>query len=158
MGYTHVRYERVITPLYAKIAKYGTQMERNKQDLEDMVQDTMLQAFQKLDQLDEDKDAFKWLRSIMHRQLIDRLRKPTLATVALDTLDDLDEFAMEVDANLTDMWDAVKVLDVDDQEVLIYRAKLGHPFAVIAKTIGTSTNAATERYRRATVKLREALA
>ena len=94
----------MIAPLYTKLSKYGIQMEPNPADLEDMVQDTMLQAYEKLNQLDEDKDALKWLRSIMHRLLIDRLRKPAVGTVDIDSLEDVDEFAIEVDENLTAMW------------------------------------------------------
>lgn len=149
-------YTTTIVPLMDKLKRYGVRLERDPEELEDLVQSTMLQAWEKIDQLKDGADAEKWLRTIMHRLVIDKLRKPRLPTVSLDDVPtDTEQFISEVDETRAELWHLVFTLSLDDQEVLILRAKRGMTFHEIGKDLGIDYNAAAQRYYRAAERLGE---
>lgn len=149
-------YTNTILPLMSSIQKYGVRMERDPEELEDLVQSTMLQAWEKIEQLKDTDDAEKWLRTIMHRLVIDKLRKPRLATVPLDDVPtDTEAFIRDVDERRAQLWDMVRDLGLEDQEILLSRAKIGMSFEAIGEECGIGTNAAAQRYYRACLRLSE---
>ena len=149
-------YTTTIVPLIDKLKKYGARLERDSEELEDLVQNTLLQAWEKIDQLKDTEDAEKWLRTILHRRVIDKLRKPRLTTVSLAEMEgDTETFAAEVDENRIQLWALVDTMSFEDQEILICRGKQGLTFHAIAKELSIEPNAAAQRYYRATGRLKE---
>lgn len=149
-------YTTTIVPLIDKLKKYGVRLERDPEELEDLVQCTLLLAWEKIDQLKDTEDAEKWLRTILHRRVIDKLRKPRLCTVSLAEMEgDTETFAAEVDENRIHLWALVGTMCLEDQEILICRGKQGMTFHAIAEWLLIEPNAAAQRYYRATQRLKE---
>ena len=149
-------YTTTIVPLIGKLKKYGVRLERNPEELEDLVQDTLLQAWNNIDQLKDNEDAMRWLRTIMHRLVIDQLRKPRLSMMSLDEVEeDAEQFICDTDERRTELWALVDTMCFEDREILICRGKQGMTFHEIAKWLLIEPNAAAQRYYRASERLME---
>jgi RNA polymerase sigma-70 factor (ECF subfamily) len=56
-----------------------------KEDAEDILQESFISAFSKIDQFSEQVEFGAWLRSIVIRKCIDALRKKKILTLDIDT-------------------------------------------------------------------------
>jgi RNA polymerase sigma-70 factor (ECF subfamily) len=157
---SRARFDRVIAPLYDKLVKYAVRMERDHYALEDLIQDAMLKGFEKLDQLTHDDKAEQWMRTIIHRLLVDKLSKPKLEIVHMDLEevdDDMSEHFYEdtVDEGIEAMWETALQLSAKDRSILSARIVFGFSFDEIGWNLGVTPVTARKRYERAAVRLRE---
>ena len=72
-----------------RLRRYARALVGDRAGADDLVQDTMERAWQKLSSWRKGSDMRPWLFSIMHNLHIDQRRKPVIPTVALDDEDAL---------------------------------------------------------------------
>ena len=141
----------------------------NKEDSEDIVQDTFIKAWQKLHKYDEEKSFKTWLFSIAKNTAIDKLRKKKMAVFS--SLDFENESFEETIADTTPLPDEIfaekeseekvrKALEKlpENQRLIIYlHINEDLTFEEIAEIIGKPMNTIKSQYRRGIIKLKDLL-
>jgi RNA polymerase sigma-70 factor, ECF subfamily len=134
-----------------------------REDVEELVQDTFVRAFQSLDGFRGDSSFRTWLFTIERRLVLDRQRaakrrrdgvevKETDAATEYDALDSL--VAGEVAARVRD---ATKKLSPTQREVFSLRVAEGLSYKEIAEIVGTTEGAARVHYHNALRTVKEFL-
>ena len=129
----------------------------NKKDAEDIVQDSFLQAFAKLDQLKEAAAFGGWLRSIVVRNAIRFCKKKI-------RWDDLNEYAETAEEEewwkgipLDNVHEAIKKLPEGCRQVFALYVFEDHTHKEIAAELGISESTSKSQYQRARKLLKETL-
>lgn len=134
-----------------------------REEVDELVQDTFVRAFQSLDSFRADSQLRTWLFTICKRLLLDRLRaerrRRDVAEVderdaateydALDTMvgDELAERLREAVSGLTDL----------QREVFSLRVNEGMAYAEIAQAVGSTEGACRVHYHNAIKAIKERL-
>ena len=124
----------------------------NKMDAEDIMQESFVKAFSRLDEL-KNKDVFgSWLKRIVINNCISLQRKRKVAFEEIDEerlgeQEEPDEWLPEVDPAL--LHQAIKELPTKGRTVLIMRALEGYPHKEIAETLDISVSTSKTQYSRA---------
>lgn len=150
--------ERHSQPLARFVASLG-----EREEVEELVQDTFVRAFQSLDSFRADSSLRTWLFTIGKRLLLDRKRTERRrkdvaeldeadAVVEYDALDGLvaDETARKVQT-------AVSVLTTLQREVFSLRVNEGMAYAEIAVAVGSTEGACRVHYHNAIRSIKEHL-
>ena len=156
--------ERAATELVARhaqslarfAASFGVQ-----EEIDDLVQDTFIRAFQSLDGFRGESSFRTWLFTIERRLLLDRRRadkrRPSRvevqegdATTAYDALD-----AMVAGEAAHRVRDAMKKLSPTQREVFTLRVAEGLSYKEIAELVGTTEGAARVHYHNAMRAVKE---
>jgi len=135
--------------------------ERN--DVEELVQDTFVRAFNSLDGFRGESSFRTWLFTIQRRLLLDRRRaekrrrdrdelQETDASTEYDALD-----SVVADETQRRMRDAVKRLSPTQREVFTLRITDGLSYKEIAEAVGTTEGAARVHYHNAMRAVKEFL-
>lgn len=158
------RYERLVMPHQTYLTKYAKKLEKDPGLVEDLVQETLCKAAERLSLLADDKAVKGWLRKIMYNACVDSYRKEKGYTfISLDkfNLDDLpDDIAKHLTASLPDeqretLWELSLLLPAMDRSILRARCIFGFSFEEIAWNLGVPPDTARKRYERATERLKE---
>ena len=134
-----------------------------RDDVEELVQDTFVRAFQSLDGFRGESSFRTWLFTIERRLLLDRRRAERRrrdrvevqeddATTEYDALDSL--VAGEVEGRVRG---AMKALSPTQREVFTLRVSEGLSYKEIAQLVGTTEGAARVHYHNALRKVKEIL-
>jgi len=91
-------FEEVILPLAPKLYRYCYRLTMNERDAEDLVQDTLLRAFDKFEQFQQGTSPLAWLFTIGRSIFINQYRKRQREGVAY-SFDDLDRDLDRVEAS-----------------------------------------------------------
>ncbi len=139
----------------------------DRQDAEEVLQDSFEYAFRRLDRFDARKSAFKtWLYRITVSRCRNKRRRKWLPSFSLTLFDDHeprdpaapqpDERALLSERQRT-VWAAVGQLSPKLREVAILRYYAGLPYAEIGQVLGIPPKTAESRMRLAHKALRERL-
>lgn len=124
----------------------------NKMDAEDILQESFVTAFQRLDEL-QNKDAFaSWLKRIVINKCISLQRKRKIQFEEIDEqrhgeAEDPEEGMPQVDPALVHQ--AIKELPAKGRMVLVLRALEGYSHKEIAETMGVTVSTSKTQYSRA---------
>ena len=130
-------------------------------DLDDLVQDSFIAAFESLDRLTDPQAFASWLCSIIVRTAHKRLRRKRLLErlgLSRPTAVDLDLLATastppDVAAELRKLYGVVQRLPAEERVVLLLRRVEGLTVAEIAEQLGRSPATVKRRLESATAKL-----
>ena len=144
------------------LRRYARALVGDRNGADDLVQDTLERGWRKLATRRRDGDMRAWLFTIMHNLHIDRYRKPSLATEALE--DDEPYFATAAvpgdhtqGLQLRDMDRALATLPVEQREILLLVALEQMPYDQVAATLDIPIGTVMSRLSRARERLRLAL-
>ena len=141
---------------------------QNREDAEEVLQDSFEYAFRKLGNYDAHKSAFKtWLYQIAVSRCRNKRRRKWLPTFSLSQLageeiTDADSPTPAEQMNLTEqqqvVWEAIQNLSAKLRETAVLRYYEGFSYVEIGHILGIPTKTAESRMRLAHKALRDALA
>lgn len=139
-----------------RLRRYARVLRRNREDADDLVQDTLERAWTRAGLWQGVGDMRGWLFSIMHNLHVDALRRGRLDTV------DLDELPAEVPVApahplrlaLRDLDAALAALPAEQRDVLLLTALDGMAYAEVAQALGVPIGTVMSRLSRGRERLR----
>jgi len=139
-----------------RLHRYARALRRNREDADDLVQDTLERAWSRAGLWQGVGDMRTWLFSIMHNLHVDAVRRGRLDFV------DLDEHLPEIPVPATqaerlalrDLETALTSLSDDQREVLLLVALDGMAYAEIAQALGIPIGTVMSRVSRGRERLR----
>ncbi len=139
-----------------RLHRYARVLRRNREDADDLVQDTLERAWSRIGLWQGVGDMRTWLFSIMHNLHVDALRRGRLDTV------DLDDQAPEIPVAaaqserlaLRDLCRALAALPSDQRDVLLLVAVDGMAYGEIAQALGIPIGTVMSRLSRGRERLR----
>ena len=139
-----------------RLRRYARALAGNRDDADDLVQDTLERAWAKSALWRGVDDMRGWLFSIMHNLHVDGVRRPRVATQAID--DDTPEVAMAPTQGerlaVLDLQAALDQLPVEQKEIVLLVALEDMAYAEIAKTLGIPIGTVMSRLSRGRERLR----
>ncbi len=136
---------------------------QNLEEAEDVLQETFLSAFTKIDQFNGESTLGAWLKRITVNKAINALQRQKASWVPLEDAH-LDRNAHEVtDGEISSLWQVDQVLHAvaalaDGYRVVFSLYLLeGYDHAEIAEILGISEGTSKSQYNRAKQKVRELL-
>ncbi|MEM6749986.1 MAG: sigma-70 family RNA polymerase sigma factor [Planctomycetota bacterium] len=150
-------FERIVSDHYRFLYATAARVLRRREDVEDAVQNGVLKAMQRLDQLAEPKAVVGWLGQIVRHAAIDIARKPARATTSSELLDSsalapVDDGPAEDEVAL--VLEEVEQLPPSQADVLTLRFVEGLSVSELAERLGITPNAARVRMFRGYERLR----
>jgi RNA polymerase sigma-70 factor (ECF subfamily) len=126
---------------------------------EDVVQETLLRAWNRLDTLQEDVAARAWLLTIARREVARMFQRKKANTTDIEDLSAADEatLASHATPEIVEVRKAIWSLPDEYREPLMLQVMLGFTTQEIADRMGTTQAAVLSRLFRARNKLRETL-
>jgi RNA polymerase sigma-70 factor (ECF subfamily) len=166
-------FEKLVNQYDRKIFRIAQHITQNREDAEDVVQDSFLKAYQKLDQFQGNSKFYTWLVRIAVNEALMRLRKRRSGrTVSIDEDVQTDEGSMPRDlaewrpnpealygqSELADILrKTIQGLPPGFRVVFVLRDVDGLSTEETAETLGLSIPAVKSRLLRARLQLRERL-
>ena len=139
-----------------RLRRYARALAGNRDDADDLVQDTLERAWAKSALWRGVADMRGWLFSIMHNLHVDGVRRPRVATQTID--DDTPEVAMAPTQGerlaVLDLQAALDQLPVEQKEIVLLVALEDMAYAEIAKTLGIPIGTVMSRLSRGRERLR----
>ncbi len=143
-----------------RLRLYARALRRNREDADDLVQDTLERAWSRAGLWQGVGDMRTWLFSIMHNLHVDALRRGRLEVV------DLDEHIPEIPVAATqaerlalrDLHKALVALPVEQYQVLLLVAVEGMAYAEIAAALDIPIGTVMSRLSRGRERLRGLMA
>jgi len=139
-----------------RLRRYARALAGNRDDADDLVQDTLERAWAKSALWRGVADMRGWLFGIMHNLHVDGVRRPRLATQALD--DDTPEVAMAPTQGerlaVLDLQAALDLLPIEQKEIVLLVALEDMAYADVAKTLGIPIGTVMSRLSRGRERLR----
>jgi RNA polymerase sigma-70 factor (ECF subfamily) len=139
-----------------RLRRYARALIGERNDADDLVQDTMERGWRRLSSWRRGSDMRAWLFSIMHNLHVDQVRRPSIAT---DVLDD-DTPMPPVSAaptdglEIRDLESALRMLPDEQREILLLVALEEMTYDEVAATLGLPIGTVMSRLSRARHKLR----
>ena len=140
-------YKLFVRSLYSVVMRYMN----NKLDADEIVQDTFVTAFQKIDDYKGEGYFSQWLRRIAINNCITILRKRKIYFEDIDEMNAAAEIIEEVDEELDPsiVLDSIKELPERSRIVLNLYAIEGYKHQQIAELLGITESTSKTQYRRA---------
>ncbi|WP_295960431.1 sigma-70 family RNA polymerase sigma factor [Rhodoferax sp.] len=139
-----------------RLRRYARALVRNREDADDLVQDTLERAWAKSSLWRGVVDMRAWLFGVMHNLHADGQRRPRLATVELD--DATPEIPVAAShserLDVLDLQAALALLSHEQKEVLLLVALEDMAYADIASTLGIPIGTVMSRLSRGRERLR----
>ncbi|MBG6070433.1 RNA polymerase sigma factor [Polaromonas sp. CG_23.6] len=142
-----------------RLRRYARALASNRDDADDLVQDTLERACAKSSLWLGVTDMRAWLFSIMHNVHVDGIRRPGLATVALDDETPEAPVAPTQDDRLAvlDLQAALEQLPAEQREIMLLVALEDMSYAEVAATLGIPIGSVMSRLSRGRERLRSLL-
>jgi len=138
-----------------RLRRYARALVGDRAGADDLVQDTMERAWQKLSSWRKSSDMRPWLFSIMHNLHVDQRRKPVIPTVTLDDEDALATQAYTPDRLVGyDLESALRQLAAEQREILLLVVLEEMTYEEVAATLGIPLGTVMSRLSRARERLR----
>lgn len=146
-----------LTPWVPRLRRYARALARNRDDADDLVQDTLERAWAKAGLWRGVADMCPWLLSIMHNLHVDGIRRARLATVELDDQTPETAVAATQDDRLAvrDLQAALDLLPLEQKQVLLLVALEDMAYADVAQALGIPIGTVMSRLSRGRGRLRE---
>lgn len=153
------RFDRLCGSFRPDLLRFCIWLARDRALAEDVVQETMLRAWNHIDALQDDVAARGWLLTIARRELARTFQRKRLPTENIDDLAAADEAAITVQATpeVYEVRKAIWSLPAEYREPLIMQVLLGYSSQEIADYMESTQGAVLTRLFRAREKLREIL-
>ena len=139
-----------------RLRRYARALVGNREDADDLVQDTLERALSKSALWRGVSDMRAWLFSMMHNLHVDGVRRPRLHTVVLD--DDTPEVPVaptQADRlAVLDLQAALGRLPVEQREIILLVALEDMSYADVAATLGIPIGSVMSRLSRGRERLR----
>jgi len=139
-----------------RLRRYARALAGNRDDADDLVQDTLERAWSRAALWRGVTDMRGWLFSIMHNLHVDGVRRPRLATQAID--DDTPELATAPTQGerlaVLDLQAALDQLPIEQKEIVLLVALEDMAYADVAKTLGIPIGTVMSRLSRGRERLR----
>lgn len=139
-----------------RLRRYARALVGDRSAADDLVQDTLERAWNRLHLWREGSDLRAWLFSIMHNLRVDQLRQPGLNTSPMD-----DEWAdapvrgTQTDRlEIRDLESALMRLPLEQREVLLLVGLEDMSYEEVARTLGIPLGTVMSRLSRARERLR----
>ena len=154
------RFDRLCVPFRADLLRFAIWLTRDTALAEDVVQNTMIRAWNHLDTLQDEAAVRGWILTIARREVARAYQRKSLDTVDIDNLSPADTAALAFNGTpeIYDLRKAIWSLPVDYREPLVLQVMLGFTTQEIATQLGVTRAAVLTRLFRAREKLRDALA
>ncbi|MEO7953858.1 MAG: RNA polymerase sigma factor [Polaromonas sp.] len=139
-----------------RLRRYARALAGNRDDADDLVQDTLERACAKSSLWRGVTDMRAWLFGIMHNLHVDGVRRPRLHTVMLDDATPEVPVAPTQDDRLAvlDLQAALERLPVEQREIVLLVALEGMSYAEVAATLGIPMGSVMSRLSRGRERLR----
>jgi RNA polymerase sigma factor (sigma-70 family) len=142
-----------------RLRRYARALAGNRDDADDLVQDTLERAWARSALWRSVADMRGWLFGIMHNLHVDGVRRPRVATQAID--DDTPELAAPPTQGdrlaVLDLQAALDALPIEQKEILLLVALEDMAYADIAQTLGIPIGTVMSRLSRGRLRLRALL-
>jgi len=139
-----------------RLRRYARALVNNRDDADDLVQDTLERAWAKASLWRGVADMRAWLFSIMHNLHVDGVRRPKLHTVTMD--DDTPEVPVAPTQGerlaVLDLQAALDLLPVEQKEILLLVALEDMAYAEVARALGIPLGTVMSRLSRGRERLR----
>ena len=139
-----------------RLRRYARALAGNRDDADDLVQDTLERAWAKHGLWRGVVDMRAWLFGIMHNLHVDGVRRPRLQTVAID--DDTPEVPVTATQGerlaVLDLQAALDLLPVEQKEIVLLIALEDMAYADVAKTLNIPIGTVMSRLSRGRERLR----
>ena len=139
-----------------RLRRYARALVGNRDDADDLVQDTLERALVKSSLWHGVADMRAWLFSLMHNLHVDGVRRPKLHTVVLD--DDTPEVPVAGTQGerlaVLDLQAALERLPVEQREIILLVALEDMSYAEVAATLGIPIGSVMSRLSRGRERLR----
>ena len=142
-----------------RLRRYARALAGNRDDADDLVQDTLERAWSRASLWRGVTDMRGWLFSIMHNLHVDALRRGHLATVPIseDTPEGVAPPPQAARGVVLDLESALPCLPPEQREVLLLVALEDMAYADIAQTLGIPLGTVMSRLSRGRERLRALL-
>ena len=148
--------DRQLLTWVPRLRRYARALVVNRDDADDLVQDTLERAWAKSGLWRGVADMRAWLFSIMHNLHVDGVRRPRPMTVAMD--DDTPEVPVAPTQGdrlaVLDLQAALDQLPIEQKEIVLLVALEDMAYADIAKTLGIPIGTVMSRLSRGRERLR----
>ena len=139
-----------------RLRRYARALAGNRDDADDLVQDTLERACAKAGLWRGVADMRAWLFGIMHNLHVDAIRRPKLHTVILDN--DTPEVPVAPTQGdrlaVLDLQAALEQLSVEQREIVLLVALEDMSYAEVAATLGIPIGSVMSRLSRGRERLR----
>ena len=139
-----------------RLRRYARALAGNRADADDLVQDTLERAWSRAGLWRGVADMRGWLFSIMHNLHVDGVRRPRVATQAMD--DDTPEIAVAPTQGerlaVLDLQAALDLLPIEQKEIVLLVALEDMSYAEVASTLGIPIGTVMSRLSRGRERLR----
>ena len=149
-------HERQLLTWVPRLRRYARALAGNRDDADDLVQDTLERAWAKSALWRGVADMRAWLFGIMHNLHVDAVRRPKLATVSMD--DDTPEVAVAPTQGerlaVLDLQAALDLLPIEQKQIVLLVALEDMAYADVAKALGIPIGTVMSRLSRGRERLR----
>ena len=139
-----------------RLRRYARALAGNRDDADDLVQDTLERAWAKSALWRGVADMRGWLFGIMHNLHVDGVRRPRVATQSID--DDTPEVAIAPTQGerlaVLDLQAALDLLPIEQKEIVLLVALEDMAYADVAKALGIPIGTVMSRLSRGRERLR----
>ena len=139
-----------------RLRRYARALTGNRDDADDLVQDTLERAWSRAALWRGVTDMRGWLFSIMHNLHVDGVRRPRVATQPID--DDTPELATAPTQGerlaVLDLQAALDRLPIEQKEIVLLVALEDMAYADVAQTLGIPIGTVMSRLSRGRERLR----
>ena len=139
-----------------RLRRYARALVNNRDDADDLVQDTLERALTRAALWQGVADMRAWLFGVMHNLHVDGVRRPKLHTVVLD--DDTPEHPVAATQGerlaVLDLQAALERLPVEQREIILLVALEDMSYAEVAVTLGIPVGSVMSRLSRGRERLR----
>ena len=118
-------------------------------DAEDVLQETFVQAFRKMDQLGSSMALSSWLRRIALNKSLEQLRAKKVQFTELEEIPEMDEDIIYDDISMETIQREIKALPEGSRIVFSLYLLEDYSHSEIAKELGISESTSKSQYRRA---------
>lgn len=139
-----------------RLRRYARALVNNRDDADDLVQDTLERALSRATLWQGVADMRAWLFGVMHNLHVDGVRRPKLHTVVLD--DNTPEMPVAATQGerlaVLDLEAALERLPVEQREIILLVALEDMSYAEVAATLGIPIGSVMSRLSRGRARLR----
>ncbi|MGJ7915630.1 RNA polymerase sigma factor [Massilia sp. LXY-6] len=139
-----------------RLRRYARALVGDRGGADDLVQDTVERGWRRIAEWRRDGEMRAWLFGIMHNLHVDQLRAKRLQTTTLDeeTSDPAQAVDHSAGLEIRDMEAALKLLPVEQREILLLVGLEGMAYDQVAGTLGLPLGTVMSRLSRGREKLR----
>lgn len=149
-----------ITEQIPRLRRYARALTGDRNSADELVQDTLERAWEKLHMWRRGSDMRAWMFSIMHNTFINQIRKNRIDTVEMgdESLEMPTRATQEDSLHMRDLTSAIGKLPVEYREVILLIGLEQMSYEEVAKVLGIPLGTVMSRLSRGREKLRGLMA